>query len=76
MTPAGTQPGYDIGRDDSGLTKREREVIAGIVAGQALVQIAAALGVTKQRVDTIVRSLIQKDRLRRTDGHFEVIVPR
>lgn len=76
MTPAGTTPGYGIGRDDSGITKREREVIAGIVAGHALVAIAADLGVSKQRVDTIVKSLINKSRLRRTDGHFEVIVPR
>ena len=52
---------YKIGRDESGLTIREREVLAQIKQGKSNASIARDLGVSKQRVGQIVRSLVQKN---------------
>lgn len=67
--------GYRIDRQD-GLTARERQVLSGIAIGQTLKQIADEIGVTKQRVDLIVKALIRKDRLSRDGNQFEIRVPR
>ncbi|MDH5519774.1 MAG: response regulator transcription factor [Acidimicrobiia bacterium] len=52
---AGPGP-VDLGR----LTRREREVLAGLVAGQAPKEIAAALGVAVPTVRTQIRQLFAK----------------
>ena len=55
--PAGAGPGpVDLGR----LTRREQEVLAGLVAGQAPKEIAAALGVAVPTVRTQIRQLFAK----------------
>lgn len=71
-----TEPGYQIERDDDGLTRREREVLAGIIAGKNLVQIGDELGVSKQRVDQIVKALVTKGTLERNDDSFVVKIRR
>lgn len=73
---AGTRPGYAIGRDDSGLTTREREVLQQMVAGQSGPQIAHVLGITKQRVDQIQKALVGKGRLERAEHEYRIVVPR
>ncbi|MDH3302373.1 MAG: response regulator transcription factor [Acidimicrobiia bacterium] len=55
--PAGAGPGpVDLGR----LSRREQEVLAGLVAGQAPKEIAAALGVAVPTVRTQIRQLFAK----------------
>lgn len=73
--PAGTKPGYQIEREN-GLTKREREVLGQIAQGHNVVQTAHALGVSKQRVDQILRSLVTKGRVTRDGVHFTIVVER
>ena len=58
--PAGTTPGYMIGRDSGGLTDREREVMSRLASGMTQHQIAEQLGLTKQRVGQIVTALRKK----------------
>lgn len=58
--PAGTKPGYTLGRDERGLTAREREVLSYLVQSKQLVEIAALMGVAKQRVGQIVAALERK----------------
>lgn len=72
-----TKAGYEIGRDDFGLTKREREVFEALKTGAQFNTIASELGVTKQRVDSIVKSLVRKGRvLRLENGGCAVVVKR
>lgn len=73
---AGTQPGYAIGRDESGLTKRERQVLGQMAEGKQGPAIGHALGISKQRVDQIQKSLIAKGRLERKEHEFVIVVPR
>lgn len=73
---AGTKPGYEIGRDERGLTKREREVLTLLVEGKNGPQIGEALGITKQRVKQIMAALEKKGRLTKTDHSYAVTVPR
>jgi FixJ family two-component response regulator len=73
---AGTKPGYSIGRDESGLTQREKDVLAGMVQGQNGQQIGHALGISKQRVDQIQKSLVLKGRLQKEEHRYVVVVPR
>ena len=53
----GSKPGYEIGRDELGLTERDRKVAAGIRAGRKQTQIAEELGISRQRVSEIVKRL-------------------
>lgn len=55
-----TVAGYEIGRDERGLTRREHEVLAGMKAQKSFAQIGAELGITKQRVGQIAKSLVRK----------------
>ncbi len=55
-----TQSGYEIGRDLDGLTTREREVRDGIRQGKTLMKIGKELGVSRQRIGQIARSLKEK----------------
>ncbi len=55
-----TEPGYRVGKDGSGLTNREREVLELHVEGLNLVQIGERLNVSKQRADQLVRQLRKK----------------
>ena len=70
-----TMPGYKIGREN-GLTRREREVLAGLAEGKAMIDIAAELGVSKQRIGQIAGVLQEKGRVRILADRVEVIVPR
>lgn len=63
--PPGVQPGYEIGRDEAGLTKREREVRNLLLDGLDQPTIGARLTLSKQRVNQIVKSLEDKKVLRR-----------
>lgn len=70
-----THPGYVLDKDESGLTVRERQVLAGMKEGKQFVVIAAGAGVSKQRVLQLVRALEAKGFVIRTpDGEYAVIV--
>lgn len=71
-----TQPGYKIDRDDRNLTAREREVLTALVWSTPLTVIASELGISKQRVDQIVRSLEKKGVAKRVGDRYVVEVPR
>jgi predicted transcriptional regulator len=71
-----TQPGYRIDRDDRNLTAREREVLTALVWSTPLTVIASELGVSKQRIDQIVRSLEKKGIVQRDGESYVVQVPR
>ena len=66
MTHPAVQPGYHIGRNEQGLTARERQVLGAIAEGLDMVQTAARYGITKQRVLQIVRALEKKGALTRS----------
>lgn len=73
---AGVKPGYTIGRDEAGLTGREREVLRLVVDGKNMPEIAEAIGITKQRVNQILNALVGKGRLEKDKHAYRVIVPR
>jgi DNA-binding CsgD family transcriptional regulator len=56
-----TRPGYRIDRR-SGLTAREREVLDLLGQGMSQVEVAEAIGVSKQRVGQILLVLVEKGR--------------
>lgn len=58
--PAGTKPGYAIGRDSGGLTDRERQILSLLASGRTQKQIATEVHLSKQRVGQIVAALRQK----------------
>jgi DNA-binding CsgD family transcriptional regulator len=58
-----TRPGYRIDRR-SGLTAREREVLDLLGQGMSQVEVAEAIGVSKQRVGQILLVLVEKGRWR------------
>lgn len=61
---------YVIGRDDEGLTKRERQVAALFDEGLEPVQISETLGLTRQRVHQIAQSLVSKGRAKKIDNQY------
>jgi DNA-binding CsgD family transcriptional regulator len=70
-----TTAGYLVERDSRGLTKREREVLLALISGKTQMEIGPLLGVTKQRVTQLVRSLEDKGVIARNeDGTFTVTV--
>jgi transposase len=52
--------GYQIGRDASGLTRRERTIAAMMRLGRARNRIAEDIGLSRQRVGQIVNQLREK----------------
>lgn len=70
------KPGYKIGRDSNDLTKRERQVLGCIAQGMLLVDTAAEIGVSKQRVDQIVKALETKGVLTKDGNQYIVRVAR
>lgn len=54
---------YQIDRDENGLTARHREVMDLLAKGCTQAQIRRDLGLTKQRVSAIVRTLRKKGAL-------------
>jgi DNA-binding CsgD family transcriptional regulator len=56
-----TQPGYTIGRDEHGLTKRERQVQALRAQGVSNKRAATTLGISFQRVGQICAALRAKE---------------
>jgi DNA-binding MarR family transcriptional regulator len=67
--PPGTKPGYRIGRDSRKMTARERDVLTALIWDTEPVVIANELGISKQRVNQIIRALEAK-------GHVEMRVDR
>lgn len=55
-----TVPGYEIGRDMRGFTKKEREVLHEIVEGRSLAEAGRELGLSRQRVHQVVKALEAK----------------
>jgi DNA-binding CsgD family transcriptional regulator len=74
--PKGTTPGYHIGRDEAGLTERQREVLAELRTGADMVEIGRRLGVKKQRVKQLVDELEKKGALRRVGETLVLTQPR
>lgn len=70
MSPAPKKAGYEIGRDEDGLTQRERTVRDLAVEGKTIVAIGEALGFSKQRASKIVNDLISKGVLARVEGRI------
>jgi DNA-binding NarL/FixJ family response regulator len=66
-------PGYVQDRDGEGLTKREREVRDLLKQGLDQPRIAERLGVTKQRVSAVVKSLDEKRVIRRRGNTIEFL---
>lgn len=72
-----TKAGYEIGRDEQGLTRREQEVLAEMRTGVQFTDIAVRLRVSKQRVQQVVGSLVKKGFVVKTDeGAYAVVVRR
>lgn len=69
-----TKPGYEIQRDERGLTGRERQVLDEMTKGETFAVIAERIGVSKQRVGALVNSLVEKGYVVRSGGDFAVVV--
>lgn len=54
------QPGYEVDRDESGLTARERQVLALVREGQAQAAIGKQMGLSRARIGAIVKRLREK----------------
>ena len=74
--PSGTTPGYEIGRDQRGLTAREREVLTALIHETPPVVIAEELGISKQRVNQILNALQAKGIVELRADRVIVTVPR
>lgn len=60
--------GYSKSRGDDGLTDREREVLRRLARGHTDVQIGQALGLSKQRINQVVRVLERLGLVTRAQG--------
>lgn len=60
MAGGATRPGYAVGRDESGLTARERQVLDLLRQGRSRADIQADLGLTKQRIGALCKSIRDK----------------
>lgn len=74
-----TESGYEIGRNDTGLTKRERQVLGLLVQGKNLAEIGRELGTEKkplsrQRVHQLVNALERKKVVMRNGEQITVVV--
>lgn len=49
--------GYTLGRTEDGLTRRENQVLERLLQGMTRVQIQADLGLTKQRISALCKSI-------------------
>lgn len=49
---------YKVGRDDAGLTARQREVLVLIIQGKTPNEMCDLLDVSKQRMSVLVRQLV------------------
>ena len=68
---------YKIGRDEQGLTERERQVLDVFRRGAtSLADVAAEVGVSKQRLTQLLNSLVLKGALARTESGYATVVPR
>ena len=54
------EAGYEVARDESGLTARERQVLGLVREGRTQVTIATEVGVSRARVGAIVKQLREK----------------
>jgi DNA-binding NarL/FixJ family response regulator len=54
------EAGYEIGRDDTGLTAREREVLDGLREGKTQSAIGVELGVSRARISLVVKQIREK----------------
>jgi len=67
-------PGYQIGRDDDGMTARERRVLFLIREGHSGSEIARRMDLTKQRVGQIRNVLEAKGKIRKEGTRIWVAV--
>ncbi len=65
--------GYRLERNAAGLTKREREVLQFLFDGLDMPGMAEQLGLTKQRISAIVKSLEKKGGVVRKDGEIHLL---
>lgn len=60
--------GYELERDKDGLTHREREVLVAYLQGKTMEAIGKEVGLTKQRVSSIVSAAAKKGAVIESDG--------
>ncbi len=63
-----TTPGYEIDKNSQGLTKRERELLMLLIAGETQKEAADSLGISKQRTNQLTNALVAKGFLERLDN--------
>lgn len=72
-----TVAGYEIDRNEEGLTAREREVYDRLIAGDTFQEIGDAIGITRQRVGQVAAALVLKGALvRQGVGRYAVPIKR
>ena len=54
------EAGYQIGRDEHGLTEREREVLGCLMEGKSPAEAAKMLGLSRQRAHQLTVALMEK----------------
>lgn len=65
-----SKAGYEIGRNDEGLTARDREVIREITSPRTMSEVGARLGMTRQRVSEIAKRLAERGHLVKVNGKY------
>lgn len=68
------QAGYSIGRDEAGLTDKERKVLGCLKEKKSFRAMGRELGISAQRCHEITRNLISKGVVAKTPKGFAAIV--
>lgn len=58
-----SEKGYKIGRDESGMTARERDIVERMVQGQSQSAIGRELGISRQRVSEIIARMKKEQKI-------------
>lgn len=69
------EPGYHLKRDEDGLTKNERTCLNMLVGGQSRTEVADVLGISRERVRQLVKSLEAKGKTVPSRGYVRRTTP-
>lgn len=71
-----TRSGYRHDRNAQGLTAREREVLVKLQEGKTQAEIGREIGVTRSRVNTIIKTLNDRGFVVKVGAEFRVNIER
>lgn len=66
--------GYELGRDENGLTNNEREVLGRMAKGLTPAKVAVEMNLSRQRTSKIAKDLVEKGWLIKGEGRGQYAI--